>query len=146
MAPTGTPAPPLIPPSYFLIKIDGIDPIGAFMSCSGLHIEYDVMQYTEGGNNDFVYQLPGHVRYSNIVLSRGMTDKDNLTKWLEKTKTEPELHDVIIQGLDQTQKAIRTWTFTEAFPVRWNGPTFDANGGGIATEELEIAHSGLKAQ
>jgi phage tail-like protein len=145
MPPTGQSAPPLIPPSYFLVKIDTLDPIGAFMTCSGLHIEYDVLQYMEGGNNDYAYQLPGHIRYSNIVLTGGLTDKDNMTKWLDATKTEPQLKDVMIQALDQTKKPIRSWTFTEAFPVRWNGPSFDASAGGIATEVLEIAHSGLKA-
>ena len=38
----------------------------------------------------------------------------------------------------------RKWTFAEAFPVRWSGPTADVNGGGIATETLEIVHSGIK--
>ena len=32
----------------------------------------------------------------------------------------------------------------DAFPVRWTGPSFDANGAAVfGTETLEIAHSGL---
>jgi hypothetical protein len=34
-------------------------------------------------------------------------------------------------------------TFADAFPVRWTGPSFDANTTGLGTESLEIAHSGL---
>ena len=44
----------------------------------------------------------------------------------------------------KTGDAERTWTFADAFPVRWTGPQIDANGSSIATETLEIAHTGLK--
>jgi phage tail-like protein len=143
MAPTSS-TPKLTPACYFLIQIAGIDTIGAFMTCHGLSIEYDVLQYMEGGNNDFAYSLPGHTKYSNLVFTRGLTDQDNLMTWLKKTETEPDLKDITVTFQDSTKKALRTWTFQEAFPIRWQGPSFDANSNSIATEELEIAHSGLK--
>ena len=38
----------------------------------------------------------------------------------------------------------RTFAFHDAFPVRWTGPSFDANGAAVfGTETLEIAHSGM---
>ncbi len=41
--------------------------------------------------------------------------------------------------------AKRTWTFADAFPVRWTGPQLARRTArAIATETLEIAHSGLK--
>jgi hypothetical protein len=38
----------------------------------------------------------------------------------------------------------RTFTFADAFPVRWTGPQVNVNGASIATETLEVAHGGLK--
>jgi phage tail-like protein len=39
---------------------------------------------------------------------------------------------------------IRTWAFTDAYPVKWTGPTLNAGSNQIATESLEIAHTGLR--
>jgi phage tail-like protein len=143
MAPTSS-IPKLVPVCYFLLKVPDIDTIGAFTSCRGLGLHVDALEYMEGGNNDFVYHLPGHVTYPNLVLTRGLTDQDNFMKWVAKTHTEPELKDVTVTFQDSQKTAIRTWTFTEAFPIRWEGPSFDAHSNSIATEELEIVHSGLK--
>jgi phage tail-like protein len=40
--------------------------------------------------------------------------------------------------------AIRTWAFTDAWPVKWTGPTLNAASNQAATETLEIAHTGLR--
>src|SRR6266496_4313943 len=111
--------PKLIPVCYFLLKVPDIDTIGAFTSCHGLGINVDSMEYMEGGNNDFVYHLPGHVKYPNLVFTRRLTNEDNFMKWLQKTQTEPELKDVTVTFQDSKATAVRTWTFVEAFPIRW---------------------------
>jgi phage tail-like protein len=131
------------PTCYFLLKVPGIDTIGQFTQCSGMELEFEVLEYAEGGNNESVYRLPGHVRYPNLVLTRGLTNQDALEQWLWKTRNEPELKEITLQLLDSTKTVIRTWTFADAFPIRWQGPTFMAAGSDIATEVLEIAHAGL---
>jgi phage tail-like protein len=76
------------------------------------------------------------------VLSRGLTNSDTLLKWYAQTKTKAERGDVTltVRSADQT----RTFAFHDAFPVKWTGPSFDANGAAVfGTETLEIAHSGL---
>jgi phage tail-like protein len=129
---------------YFVLTVPDIHTIGAFTSCSGMEIEFEVLEYSEGGNHEMTYRLPGHVRYPNLVLERGLTDQDALHTWLWKTRNEPELKEITIEYQDSTKKALRTWTFADAFPVRWSGPTFAASSSDIATERLEIAHSGIK--
>jgi len=142
---TGTKSPYLIPACLFLIKVPDIDTIGAFTRCSGLELEFEVMEYAEGGNNDFIRHFPGRVRYPHLTMTRGLTNQDNFVKWLLKTRTEPELKEVTLTMQDHTKKVVRTWTFSEAFPVKWTGPEFDANSHSIATETLTICHSGIKA-
>jgi phage tail-like protein len=133
------------PTCYFLLRVPDIDTIGHFTQCSGLEMEFEVLEYAEGGNNEQVYRLPGHVRYPNLVLTRGLTDQDALHKWLWDTQTEPKLKEITVQYMDSTKKVLRTWTFADAFPVRWHGPTFAASSSDLATEVLEIAHAGMKA-
>jgi phage tail-like protein len=127
----------------FTLKIPGIDEVGVFMQCSGLQIEFDVYEYHEGGNNDFVHRLPGAARYPNLVLSRGLTNEEALLKWFWATLTQADRKEVTIT-LSYGKSKPRSWTFTDAFPVKWSGPQMDANATDVAIETLEIAHSGLK--
>jgi phage tail-like protein len=126
----------------FVVKIPDVDTIGYFNHCSGLELSFDVFEYQEGGNNDFVHRLPGTLRYPNLVLSRGLTEQEALLKWFMTTRTQAERKEVTLTL--QTGTAQRVWTFADAFPVKWTGPTLDAETGDIATETLEIAHTGLK--
>jgi phage tail-like protein len=126
----------------FIVKIPDVDTIGYFSHCSGLELSFDVFEYQEGGNNDFVHRLPGGLRYPNLLLSRGLTQEDVLLKWFGATLTEPQRKEITLTL--QTAEAERTWTFADAFPIKWTGPQIDSSGAGIAMETLEIAHAGLK--
>jgi phage tail-like protein len=126
----------------FVLKIPDVDTVGFFLHCSGLELTFDVYEYREGGNNDFVHRLPGGIHYPNLVLSRGLTREDALLKWFWATHTQAERKEITLTL--RTNEAERTWTFSDAFPVRWTGPQIDSGGTDIATEMLEIAHSGLK--
>ena len=47
--------------------------------------------------------------------------------------------------MDAAGKPVRTWKFTEAYPVKWNGPKLAASSRDLAVEELEVCHCGFKA-
>ena len=126
----------------FVLRIPGIDTIGAFAVCQGLELSVEVLEYREGGNNDVIHRLPGRLQYPNLILSRGLTNEDALLRWFDKTHTEAERKEVTITLSAGSSE--RTFTFAEAFPVRWSGPSIDSNTGGAAQETLEIAHAGLK--
>ena len=53
------PPSPITPGSIFVVTVPDIDTIGMFTRCSGLELQVDVLEYAEGGNNEFVHQLPG---------------------------------------------------------------------------------------
>jgi phage tail-like protein len=130
----------LISTTVFTVKIPDIDTIGYFSTCTGLELSREVFEYQEGGNNDFVHRLP--VTYPNLVLSRGLTNEEALLKWFWATQTQAEQKEVTLTLGEQS--ASRSWTFADAFPVRWTGPQIGADGRTVALETLEIAHSGLK--
>jgi phage tail-like protein len=126
----------------FVVSIPDIATIGLFSQCSGLELSFEIYEYREGGNNDFVHQLPGAIHYPHLVLSRGLTNEDALVKWLLATQTKAERKEITLTLKGGASD--RTWTFADAFPVRWTGPQISADGTSIATETLEIAHTGLK--
>ena len=138
------PSSPITAVSIFVVSVPDIDTIGMFTHCSGLELQVDVLEYAEGGNNEFVHQLPGRIRYPNLVLTRGLTNEDAVFKWFSATRTKAELKEVTITFQNQLQRPIRTFTFADAFPVRWTGPQSEAGTATVALETLEIAHGGLK--
>jgi phage tail-like protein len=128
---------------YFQLELPGLDQaIGTFSQCRGLELRFDIYEYREGGNNDFVHQLPGPVHYPNLVLTGVVTDQDALFKWFWATHTQADRKEITVtlKSRDKT----RSWTFADAFPVSWSGPQLEAAGSQLGTETLEIAHSGLK--
>jgi phage tail-like protein len=128
---------------HFKVSIPGLD-IGMFRECNGLLMEFEVFEWAEGGNNEFVHLLPGRVRYPHLSFTRGLTDQDALQQWLWRTRLQPELKEVVIELQTQDGRTTRAWTFADAFPIRWIGPRMAADAAGIAMETLDIAHSGLK--
>jgi phage tail-like protein len=126
----------------FKIELPNSVTVGHFSQCSGLELSFDVFEYAEGGVNEFAHKLPGRLSFPNLVLSRGLTDSDTLLKWFARTKTKAQVGDVTLTV--QSGTLTRTFAFHDAFPVRWTGPSFDANHPSVfGTETLEIAHSGL---
>jgi len=116
--------------------------VGVFTRCSGLAVEYEVLEYAEGGENGFVHKLRGRMRYPNLLLSRGVTSEHELLDWLFASQQPSQRPTVTISLLDERVQVQRSWVFGQALPVRWEGPTL-ADVGEVAGETLEIAHAGL---
>ncbi len=131
----------LIAADVFILSVPDIDTIGQFSHCSGLEMWFEMYEYAEGGNNDFVHKLPGRLIFPNLVLSRGLTNSDALLRWFAQTKTKAQTKQVTLTVKSGSNQ--RQFAFQDAFPVRWTGPTFDTNAPAIGSESLEIAHSGL---
>jgi phage tail-like protein len=128
---------------HFKLSVPGID-IGTFRECTGLSMEFDVFEWAEGGNNEFVHHLPGRVRYPYLTLTGGMTKSNAMQQWFWQTRQQAELKEVTVELQTQDNRNTRAWTFTDAFPVRWTGPRIAADAAGMSSESLEIAHAGLK--
>ena len=128
----------------FLVEIDGVTQ-GGFQECSGLDSITDPVEYREGGDNTTVRKLPGKTTYSDISLKRGLTDSDELWRW-RKTVMDGNIErkngSIIV--LDSTGSEKVRWNFYEAWPSKWEGPSFDAKANDIAVETLTIAHEGIE--
>jgi phage tail-like protein len=126
----------------FQVQIDNVT-IGAFAECTGLGVEYDIMEYQEGGEQSFVHKLRGGLKYPNLVLKRGVTYEDALLQWFYDRSDRTKRGSVTLNLLGDDGGQVRSWAFDSAFPVKWTGPSFNAKSTSVATESLEIAHRGF---
>lgn len=128
---------------YFKVVIDDID-IGSFVSCSGLSFEVKIEQREEGGNQAFVHQLPGGVKYSNIKFTRPLNaDSARIAAWFGEMGGQVTRKTAEITALSPQGDPIATWRLDGVIPVKWSGPDFSVDGAKVALETFEIAHHGF---
>jgi len=128
----------------FQLEIDDII-VAGFSDVTGLQVEIETEDYREGGVNDFVRKMPKVTKYPSLVLKRGITDSDVLWKWHRDAvdgKIKRKAGRIILYDFQGEEKW--RWTFEEAFPVKWSGPDFKADGSTVAVESLELVHHGIK--
>jgi phage tail-like protein len=129
----------------FNVVIDGTD-LGEFTSLDGLTAEYEVRSYQEGGENGFVHQLPGRLKYGNIKLTRPVDVRTNpLGTWfrLLAKGVGTRRYTATVVTYNDNRQPVAEWTFTEVWPVRYAGPSFSADNAKVAIETFEFAHGGL---
>jgi phage tail-like protein len=129
----------------FDVRIDGID-LGAFTGIDGLTVEYEVTQYQEGGENDFVHQLPGRVKYGNLKLTRPVDDRTNgISAWFHMLRRSNILRrqTATIVAMNDNSERVAVWTLADVYPVKYTGPSFGTDKAAVATETLELAHAGF---
>ena len=119
-------------------------PIGYFTEVSGLASEIEVMTFNEGGKNDGVHKLPTRMKHPNLVLKRGVTAVKDLQQWAQESFMGPERKEITLTMYNEQLQKIRIWSFKNAYPVKWTGPTFNASQNTMATEVIEIAHDGIQ--
>jgi phage tail-like protein len=130
----------------FLVELDGLAAAG-FNEVSGLAAELEVLDYREGGVNEYVHRLAGPVRHpSNLTLRRGLTaDTDLWDWWTEVASGSIRRRNASVLLLAADRSIARRWEVVGAYPVRWSGPDLRAEGGAVAVETLELAHCGIGA-
>lgn len=139
--------------SRFLLEVDG-EEIGVFRSVSGLSVTVDTEDVVEGGQNGFVHKLPGRMTWPNLVFKRGITQTDSLFNWInevsgdglatQQNKVTRCTGAVTVIGYDGSR--LRSWNVVDIMPVRWTGPTFDADSNASLEEELEVTHHGFTSK
>jgi phage tail-like protein len=128
----------------FKVVIDSQGSLGTWSKCDGLTVEYDIQEYQEGGQNDFVHRLPGRCKYTNVKLTRPI-DKTSadVASWVANQRQKVERSNAEITVLDAAGEVVAQWNLNDVCPVKWTGPSLDATGNQIALETLELAHHGF---
>lgn len=137
----------------FLFEVDGVE-IGLFREVRGLRVDIGVDEIREGGQNGYVRKVPGRMSWPNLILRRGLTQSDALFTWLSNSSgagfaardNKLTRTSGAVTALDSAGVRLRSWEFTDVFPVRWTGPDFETGRNEPLEEELEVAHHGFKSE
>jgi phage tail-like protein len=127
----------------FTVAIDGHD-LGAFTQCDGLGVEVVVEQHEEGGENRFVHQLPGRMKYTNVKLTRAINgDTASVASWFASMHGEVRRSTAEIAALQLDGTKVASWSLQGVIPVKWTGPQLNVGDAKVATETIELAHHGF---
>src|SRR5438874_273253 len=115
-----------------------------FTDCTGIQMETEVTDITEGGENNVIYRFPGRARFGNITLKRGFTESPELWTWFIHTlKGINDRRPLTIYLMRPIGTPVRKWSFANAFPVKWSGPELKSDANAVAIESVDFAHEGL---
>jgi phage tail-like protein len=132
----------------FALEIQGLTE-ATFREGSGFDSEQEVIESREVGKGGMVFikKLPGALKWSNLVLRRGMTDSLDLWKWRKKVADgdiEGARMDGSVVVYNPKLQEVARYNFRRGWPCKWKGADLNATANEVAIEELEIAHEGLE--
>jgi phage tail-like protein len=130
------------------LEIDGITE-GIFKEVTGLDSENEVIEnrVTGKGGNLIVQKIPGALKWSNIVLKRGVTDDKKLWEWRMKIQdglVENNRRNGTLTLYSPDLKPVAVYTFKNGWPCKYTGPSVDASKNEVGIEELVLAHEGIE--
>ena len=121
---------------------------GAFTEVSGIDPHVDVEEVVEGGVNEYVHRLPGVTKHSNLVLKRGyVVESSALAQWASQTVGSTlgapiQTQTLNVNLLGPSGEPMVTWTFQNAWPVKWEVGNLDAREtNNVLTQTLEISYT-----
>ncbi len=126
--------------AHFVVEIDG-----AQLSCArvrGLELGTELDELGSKTDPDdperILWSAPA--RPGRLLLERALDGDRTLFGWRKEAMSgKPAVRAVAIRHLEHAGgQTLHTWEVTNAWPLRWAGPRYDALHGGVALEELEI--------
>lgn len=128
----------------FAVRIDGIE-FGTFISCTGLGVQIETEKRVEGGVNTFVHVLPTNASFSNITLTRPVTEATaDVAAWVSEFADSARPTTGSIQAMKADGTVLVEFSLEGVIPVKWTGPAFSVETPKVATETLELAHHGFR--
>lgn len=143
MAATGKRQDPLIV-FRFEIRIDDLS-VGGFSECTGLQLETEIHDHSEGGLNSHVLRFPTRTKQSNITLKRGIVDRAMWDWYYDLTQGVVRHRNITVSVYDPSGATpVAEWDVMDAFPQKWVGPELNASQSNVAVETVELCHHGLE--
>jgi len=139
------------PPSAFYFKVvfaaTGGMQDSSFQEVSGISAEMETEEYVEGGENWFVHKLPKGVKHPNLVLKRGIASATSpLVLWCRSIFELPHAIPIVpmpllVMLMNENKMPIRTWSFANAYPVKWDVDAFNSTKNEVAIETIELSYT-----
>lgn len=133
-----------LPKFHFQVEWGGTK-IG-FQEVSGLDVEFEMLEYREGSSPTYnKINMPGMVKYTDVVLKRGVFKGDNeFYEWMKSIKLNTvERRDITISLLDEAHAPVVVWKLTNAWPKKIQSTDLKAEGNEVAIDSLTVCHEGV---
>jgi phage tail-like protein len=129
----------------FMVEIDQLT-VAGFSEVDLPAGRIEAVAYREGTDlNSAARLLPGRVSYGPLVLRRGISGNTELFEWWRSVaEGNPDRRNVSVVLLDERRNAVARWNLQDAWPTKYEPPSFDALGNDVAIETLELAHEGIE--
>jgi len=130
-----------LPKFHFQVEWGGTK-IG-FQEVSGLDVETEMLEYREGSSPEYSkINMPGMVKYTDIVLKRGVFKGDNeFYEWMKTIKlNQTERRDITISLLDSEHAPAVVWKIRNAWPKKIQSTDLKGESNEVAIETLTLAH------
>ncbi|MEM6721442.1 MAG: phage tail protein [Bacteroidota bacterium] len=134
-----------IPKFHFQVEWGGTK-IG-FQEVSGLNVETDKIEYRDGASPEYSkINMPGMVKYTDIVLKRGVFKGDNeYYEWMKMNKlNKAERRDITISLLDEEHAPVVVWKVLNAWPLKIESTDLKGEANEVAIETLTLAHERIE--
>jgi phage tail-like protein len=126
----------------------GVNASGRFTSVSGIQGENDVVdRRVVRDGKELVQMVPGRLRWSEIIFTKGVTLDMGFWVWRELVvlgKIEDARANMTVTMYDRNSTAVMHWNFLNAWPSKVSGPSLDPGSGDFALEEMIVQHDGMK--
>jgi phage tail-like protein len=135
---------------YFSLEFVGLERDVAFQEVSGFSKELTTEDVVCGGENSFKYRLPTITTFQNLVLKRGVTLKDSpLLKWCSDTLDNGlalpiVTRNIIVNLLNEQGQSCKSWTFINAYPVKWAASELNSEKNAVFIETIELAYQAFE--
>lgn len=112
-----------------------------FQEVSGLNKEMTTEDFTEGGENRFVYRFPKGTKYANLVLKRGMLPNSKIIDWARNSIDNFDFTpvDITITLLNPNHNPLVVWEVVKCWPVKWSTSDLKAQENAVVIETLELS-------
>ena len=123
--------------------------LGSFQEVSGLGGSLEVFEIKEGGLNHRSHKFASRSSHGDLTLKFGFMALPTWWLWFDNagklTQTERYDGQVIMKmGKESTRKSpnldmTASWTFYNAFPIKWDAPQLNATSSAMAIESITLS-------
>lgn len=114
-----------------------------FQSVSGLTVDIETEEITEGGENRFKHKIPVRTKYPNLVLKRGLLVDSEVVDWCKNAVENFDFKpiDLIVKLLNEKHEPLLSWNIVHAYPIKWSIADFNAEESKVVIETIEIVYN-----
>lgn len=131
---------------HFSVEFTGLstgDKDHQFQSVSGLTVDIETEEITEGGENRFKHKVPVRTKYPNLVLKRGLLVDSEVVDWCKKAVENFDFEpiDLIVKLLNEKHEPLLSWNIVHAYPIKWSIADFNAEESKVVIETIELVYN-----